>query len=331
MRTCSKQINNCSDCENAEKCIKCENNYYMINNITNKCININEITPIDEYYLNENNSTYFSCNKSEYNSIQNCKKCINKNSCSLCNNGFTFIEGNKSLCHNIEELENKYYPDANDESNYLNCSNLVDNCFTCNSSQCFNCKEGYIFINDNFLNCLLISSIDLSEYYTNDNVTYYSCKDDKYKNNSKCLSKISIIDTIQTTINKNSTIPIVNNTTIPILESTIKNIESTIYIKNSTTLITTIPFLESTINDFKSTPKTNTPIINSTINYIKSTIYNKNSTTPIIQTNTPNIKSSKIKLSSSIINTYSDIDNISSSLKSSMADNSFIFLSFSQL
>ena len=46
----------------------------------------------------------------------------------------------------------------------------------------------------------------------------------------------------------------------------------------------------------------------------------KNSTIPV-QTNIPNIKTTNINLSSSIIKTYNDIENISSSLKSSVLHN----------
>ena len=320
-----------------------------MNNDTTKCVYINNILPIDEYYLDKNNTTYYSCNNSEYNSIDNCKKCVNQNSCYLCSDGFTFINGNKTnsiekeqidnhyyqdpndnsnyesctkidpncltclsynicssceddfglykdenICINISEqyyfknntddfyylcnetiegciqclnnsfclscdekvhtlIDNKcleisslgnryykdlitlkylpcdkginncefcysdnncikcfpkytkinsinstcylmddlpiknYYLDPNDESNYIKCSNLVNNCSICNSTQCLLCDNNFVFINDDFSKCLPKSSINLSLYFSDDNITYYSCEDDKYKNNIKCI------------------------------------------------------------------------------------------------------------------------------------------------
>ena len=98
-KTCSKAIDYCMECENENKCIKCENNYFLINNQTDKCYNINEINPIDEYFLDENNITYYSCGNPEYHLIENCRKCVSKDTCYLCKEGFTFI--------NIELMEIK--------------------------------------------------------------------------------------------------------------------------------------------------------------------------------------------------------------------------------
>ena len=183
---CSKAIKNCNECLNDINCIKCEKDFYLINNNTERCYNINELGSIDEYYLAQENTTYFSCNNSMYNSIKNCKKCISKDSCFLCQDEFTFIDGNKSYCFEIIELGDKYIKDFKDNSSYIKCSNFINNCFQCNSSQCYLCENGYIFINDNFTNCILKSSLNLTLYYTNDNITYYSCEDERYKYNNEC-------------------------------------------------------------------------------------------------------------------------------------------------
>ena len=241
MKTCSKHIENCNECENGEKCIKCEKNYYLINNDTKNCVNIIEIIQIDQYYLDKNNTTYYSCNNSEYNSIQNCKKCYNNNSCTLCNKGYTFIEGNKTKCFKIEELENKYYPDPNYGNNYLKCSNLINNCYTCNSSQCLTCQEDFIFINDNFSECISIFSIDLNEYITENNITYYSCKDDKYKNTLKCQNILISTNPIIFASIVKTTRPYIYESSIPIYENSIypKGNSNYLYIK------TTFPIYEN--------------------------------------------------------------------------------------
>ena len=206
MKKCSNSIIHCNECENAEKCIKCEKDFYFINNETKKCYNINEILSINEYYLDENNLSYYSCNDTKFNSIENCKECNKKDSCYLCKEKYTFINGNKSKCYEISELGEKYIIDSNDKSNYIKCSDYINKCSLCNNSICFNCDEGYIFINDDFNNCLLKSSIDLSNYYSNDGKTYYSCENEKYKSNYECL-KISQINILvkSETIKTNST------------------------------------------------------------------------------------------------------------------------------
>ena len=427
-KSCSKQIEKCNECESNEKCTKCEDNYYLINNDTKNCVNINEITPIDEYYLDKNNTTYYSCNNSEYHSVQNCKKCYNNNSCTLCNNGFTFTEGNKTKCFKIEDLENKYYPDPNDitnyescskidpnclactlynicsscseglglyknknlcinissneyykndldnlyyscdiitgckqclnnetcitcneenytlinnscleiaslenkyfkdynsskyllcsegvdncetcysgtecikcldkytkienissncylisnlsneylpdpsdDNNYIKCSNLFNNCYSCNLSQCLSCKEGSIFINDNFSNCISKLSINLDEYYTEDNITYYSCKNEKYKNNSKCFFSINTIyiPIIDTTNPINNSI--INDSIIEtsIIYSIIRDINSSYLNINDTELIiiSTFPSIKTSLPIYSSIIShndTNTDII----------------------------------------------------------------------
>ena len=186
MKKCSNNINHCDECESADNCTKCEKDFYLLNNEGKRCYNIDEITPINEYYLDENNITYYSCNDTKFNLIENCKECNKKNSCSLCKDKYTFIDGDKSKCYEISGMGENYIIDPEDISNYIKCSDIYNNCSSCNSSICLKCNEGYIFINDNFKECLLNSSIDLSYYYTNDGETYYSCKNEKYKSNSKC-------------------------------------------------------------------------------------------------------------------------------------------------
>ena len=71
MRNCSKEIKNCLECENKEKCIKCNDNFYLINKngINVFCVDFNQIYPPDEFYFDENSRTYYYCN----NSIEKCK------------------------------------------------------------------------------------------------------------------------------------------------------------------------------------------------------------------------------------------------------------------
>ena len=49
-------------------------------------------------------------------------------------------------------------------------------------------KKGNILLNDNKKKCFEEKKTDLSKYYTNDNKTYYSCNDYKYKRDNQCFS-----------------------------------------------------------------------------------------------------------------------------------------------
>ena len=162
--TCSKIINNCISCENENICIKCEKNFYFLNNVTSKCYNISEINPIEEYYLDKEKTMYYSCKNIKFNSFPNCRNCSSNGTCSHCNSGFTFINGNKNKCVNINTLYGKYFLDPDDQTNYLSCAS---NCERCNeySGICEICKENYGIFNYTE-NCTLLSNVfnNLNEY-----------------------------------------------------------------------------------------------------------------------------------------------------------------------
>ena len=179
-KKCSEEIENCDYCDNKDKCIKCLDNYFLFNNETKMCYEKGQI-PIENCYLSEDNTTYYSCNNTNYNSISNCKKCSNNNSCSFCQDEYTFINGNKSICIAKSEIEGKYIPDTNDTSNYIKCSTIINNCNLCNTTQCKLCNDEYIFVDDNFSECIAKDTINFDFYFTNDNITYYSCNNTKYK------------------------------------------------------------------------------------------------------------------------------------------------------
>ena len=291
---CSNIIKNCDECDNNQTCLKCIHDFYMINNKTNICINISLI-PLDEYYLNDNRTIYYSCNNNNYQNIKNCKKCISKDNCTLCQDNFTFIDGNKSICIEKEKLNDKYIQDPLDNSNFIKCGKVYDNCDKCNSIQCLSCEKEYIFINDNFSKCVLKSFIDLEYYFTNDNITYYSCEEEKYKNKEECKiiiseiiknpeASISNINYIETNINQ------INNTLTEYpIESYINQINNTftentskIYINQKNNNFTDYP-IEIHINQINNTyteyPKdislnqtNNTFIENTTQIYIIPTI-----------------------------------------------------------
>ena len=258
--------------------------------------------PIENCYLSEDNTTYYSCNNTNYNSISNCKKCSNNNSCSFCQDEYTFINGNKSICIAKSEIEGKYIPDTNDTSNYIKCSTIINNCNLCNTTQCKLCNDEYIFVDDNFSECIAKDTINFDFYFTNDNITYYSCNNTKYKNNEKCkivldtedysselisdsssekleqstneISKISttIFDELNGKSSIISSIFDISTNTLLINADTATNIsavsESTILSTISTTLIKTSLLSSEPITTNESTIESNKPTNNS----IESTI-----------------------------------------------------------
>ena len=181
INNCSNAIQNCEECENAEICTKCKSNFYMINDYRKICIGISNIN-LNESYLDDNQTMFYSCSNDEYQDVSNCKECTSKSNCLLCQNDFTFIDGNKSECFKKSDLNNKYIQDQLDLSNYIKCENKYNNCDTCNNSQCLSCKYDFTFIYGNKLKC--VSKSDVNNKYIPDPLdqsNYIKCES-KYNN-----------------------------------------------------------------------------------------------------------------------------------------------------
>ena len=181
-RKCNYYIANCKTCNQTDKCLSCDNQYGLYFD-SSKCVKTNN----DEYYQNKTDNKYYYCN----NSIDKCEKCNGANNCKKCVNNYVRLNSNFSLCKSIDEIDlSEYYINPNDENNYIKCSNSISNCLKCNSSQrCDLCQNDFIFLNDNFKRCYNKSATNLSKYFTKDNLTYYSCEVDIYKNNPECFTK----------------------------------------------------------------------------------------------------------------------------------------------
>ena len=182
--SCSKGIKNCEICESGNKCIKCENNYYLLNEITNKCYNITDIGDIEEYYLNDDETIYYSCRNIKYNSFPNCKECSGNNTCSLCAEDFSFINGQKDKCIYINSPEYKNYCyDPEDHSNIILCEIDDPNCLQFSQVSCNLCSEKYgLFPKEN-------KCISLTNYYDElkENIMYFLVVDLSYNDYSNFL------------------------------------------------------------------------------------------------------------------------------------------------
>ena len=84
---CSDTMNYCEKCENGNVCVKCMKGTYFMNDKIDTCYQRSKIN-IREFFLNENKTTYLSCNS--FNIIENCKECTNKYYCNECMDGYIF-------------------------------------------------------------------------------------------------------------------------------------------------------------------------------------------------------------------------------------------------
>ena len=92
----------------------------------------------------------------------------------------------KSICLEKKNLKDKYIQDTLDLSNYIKCENKYSNCDSCNDIRCLSCKNEFIFINEIYSQCTKKSLLNLDLYFTNDEITYFSCLEEKYKNREEC-------------------------------------------------------------------------------------------------------------------------------------------------
>ena len=157
VKLCENVINYCKECTNEKTCTKCSNGFLLSMTIDGSKYCINEsILQSGEVYLSEDDSTYLYCSEPAYHDIPNCHKCSDKTSCSLCKSQFTFIDGDKSKCVEINSLSNNYIKDPKDSSNYIKCENIYGNCNTCNNERCLTCQEKYEFVNNDYSTCVEI-------------------------------------------------------------------------------------------------------------------------------------------------------------------------------
>ena len=140
-------------------------------------INNNDIKKFNSSFISDNETN--TENEEKKISAKNCKNCYKNNICIKCNNNYGLLgskKNNKLVSLSLDELSNGVYKENNI---YYPC---MANCNICNNdSQCLSCKKGFIFINNDYSKCVQISSINLKDYYTNDNINFYFHKYEKNK------------------------------------------------------------------------------------------------------------------------------------------------------
>ena len=165
--SCEKYLEGCEQCINRNICNKCQNNFYFLEEIKNKCFNLN----LSHYF--KEGEAYYPCNSS----ILNCDICTNKTMCELCNKDYYFIENDRTKCHNDKNLK-KYYT-LNNGISYILCNHTLQNCDECDNDKiCDKCFLNYFFKDDDKSKCFLASDININKTYYKYNETFYQkCSD----------------------------------------------------------------------------------------------------------------------------------------------------------
>ena len=304
MKKCSNNIIHCNECESAEKCTKCEKDFYLLNNEGKKCYNIDEITPINEYYLDENNISYYSCNDAKFNSIENCKECNKKDSCSLCKEGYTFINGDKSKCYEISAL--------NTESEIVETSQVILNTESQKverSQDILNTKSEAVEISQVILNTESQAKETSQDILNTDSQTIETSKD-TFNTESQAVETSQIrLSSESQTIETNQVILNTESQTIETGKD-ILNTESQSVETSQNTLNTesqTVETSQDILNTESRTVKTSQVILNTQSQTIKASQDILNTDSQAVETtqDTFNTESETIGTSQNILNTDS--------------------------
>ena len=150
---CSFKIEHCDECENINgtiniSCLKCENDYILKDDETNKCYKESEYNNNKYYKVNQ-----YHINKCSF-AINNCDECekIDENiKCLKCENSFILKNEETGICYNYSEFNNsKFY--FEDEYHIKQCSSSINNCDECEKIKgnvnCTKCNDSFFVVND---------------------------------------------------------------------------------------------------------------------------------------------------------------------------------------
>jgi len=199
-KPCYDSCQKCNDIEPNEtshQCLICKDDFYFIENTSN-CMKIEEMENSNYFYFDNKTETFKSC-------FESCKECYfkesnnNSHQCSICKDGFYFIE-NTSNCKTIKEMENSAYYFDNNNKTFKQCLN---SCSTCvNEIYCKKCAKNYHFIYNEAGKCISEPKKEDLLYLNKDNNTYIKCPEgtEKIENNICIKTRSNIILIIILTI-----------------------------------------------------------------------------------------------------------------------------------
>ena len=175
-------MNNCNYCSNKSICEQCKDNYYLLKEVKNDCV---ELDDIEKYY--KNGTSYYPCSES----ITGCNKCSSSKTCYDCLDGRKIIYEEQDKCYDDNYFEdNKSFIKKNDTF-YIKCSNSIPHCNICdNEITCTICENDYYFLNDDYKACISINNLKPDyEYYKEDELNYHTCSFKGVKNCKECTDK----------------------------------------------------------------------------------------------------------------------------------------------
>ena len=149
LSTNGKCPKDCSQCNELSQCIKCRNNYKMVEftesgSTKRECISNEELN--NGYFSEEGSEMYYKC-------IDNCKQCSNGLECIICKEGYFILGSNNNKCFLIIDKCQNYDSSGkctNCDPGYVTiesgtiCKIGIDNCIKVDSNgQCTRCEENY--------------------------------------------------------------------------------------------------------------------------------------------------------------------------------------------
>ena len=197
---CGESITNCLLCSSSDNCYQCKEGYTIINEHRDVCDFKAVYSNNDEYFTLDNGINYYGCGEHDINenAIESCQKCqynldLKINKCIKCDDQYVILDDDGSICiplSNINDLINSNKIIGNSQTTkYYTCNKLMPNCDRCDDEKCLECKNNYIFLNDDNTKCLDKSNYTNGHYFSNDGINYYSCKPNCYKceNTTECI------------------------------------------------------------------------------------------------------------------------------------------------
>jgi hypothetical protein len=152
---CYDKIENCKEYNDSGSCIKCLPGY-NITDEDNKCeiIYKNCIKVDDDGICIKCKDNYKLQDSLCYRIIEKCERYKDDEFCEKCEEGYAFEENNKTICKDINLLEEHFSKDNG--INYYKCDNIneggVENCNKCDYNNthvsCLQCKNNFVLIDD---------------------------------------------------------------------------------------------------------------------------------------------------------------------------------------
>ena len=158
----------CLECDFSDatnfKCLKCDDDYYFLEDRGYECFKQSTIT--NEYYK-YNNTLYKKCS----NAIEGCQTCENSKKCLTCsNNDFGILDRNYSICQDISQGLSSNYIYQDEDLLYYTCEKEkgdIEGCLKCISkNECIETKTVEY--------CLLNSGSEVYKLNTSSDIYYHS-------------------------------------------------------------------------------------------------------------------------------------------------------------